>query len=111
MTSPIITLDERKRARVQEIRAGFARLREALSQYAQEKGGRFYIYGSAARGTFHFESDIDILTDFPEAETSAALTFVEETASELRLKADVQPKAWCASAFLDRVLPSAKILS
>ena len=63
----VLTLDDRKKARVEEIRAGFARLREALADYGRAHGGQFWVYGSAATGSFHFESDIDILVDFDEA--------------------------------------------
>ena len=106
----VITLEERKRARVEEIRAGFARLRDALAGYGRAHGGKFWIYGSAAAGRVHFESDIDILVDFPEAKTSAALTFVEETSLRYKLKADAQPKSWCMPAFLERISKDALIL-
>jgi predicted nucleotidyltransferase len=106
----VVTIEERKRARVQQIRAGFARLCDALSDYGRAHGGRFWVYGSAAVDRFHYESDIDLLVDFPEPQTSAAITFVESTAAQLSLKADVQPKAWCTSEFVDRISKQARIL-
>ena len=106
----ILTLEERKRDRADEIRAGFALLREALAEYGRIHGGRFLVYGSAATGQFHYESDIDVLADFGEAELADALRYVEKTCAGLRLRADVQPLAWCTPEFIERVSRSALAL-
>lgn len=106
----VLTLEARKRARVQQIHEGFEVLRGELSLYAQAHGGRFLVYGSAATGRFHFDSDIDILVDFNDADLTAALDFVERTCARLHLKPDVQPMSWCTPAFLDRILPRAMVL-
>ncbi len=108
--STVITLQDRKKARVEQIRAGFAELRELLSEYGRTHGGRFWIYGSAATGRFHFESDIDVLVDFDGAATSAAFAFVEREAVRLGLKLDAQPKTWCSPALLRRIEKSALVL-
>jgi predicted nucleotidyltransferase len=106
----VLTLEARKRARVGQIREGFAALREELARYARVRGGRFLVYGSAATGRLHFDSDIDILVDFDDAGLAAALDFVEGACARLQLKPDVQPMSWCTSAFLDRILPGALVL-
>ena len=103
------TLAQRKQARVEEIRAGVASLREALAAYGRAHGGRFLIYGSAVSGRLHYDSDVDLLVDFPAPATSAALDFVEETCARLKLKVDVQPKTWCKEAFLARIVPQAQV--
>lgn len=108
--SGVITLTERKKARADEIRAGFGRLRERLAEYGRIHGGRFLVYGSSATGDFHFESDIDILVDFDPARTAAATDFVERSCAELRLKADVQPVSWCTPEFLKRISATALVL-
>jgi hypothetical protein len=56
----------KEKARVDEIHAAFTILRRELADYARRHGGRFIVYGSAASGRFHFESDIDILVDFDD---------------------------------------------
>ena len=89
------TLAQRKQARVEEIRAGVASLREALAAYGRAHGGRFLIYGSAVTGRLHDDSDVD---------------FVEETCARLNLPADVQPKTWCKEAFLERIMPQAQVV-
>ncbi len=108
--SGVMTLTDRKRARAEEIRAGFDRLRRALADYGRAHGGSFWVYGSAATGDIHFESDIDIVVDFPPAAVSLALDFVERTCAALRLRADVQPKSWCTAAFLERIAADSLVL-
>jgi len=97
------TLAERKLARVEEIRAGVDRLRETLAEYGRAHGGKFLLYGSAARGRLHYDSDVDLLVDFAEPDVAAAIDFVESTCARLRLKVDVQPKSWCKQAFIDKI--------
>jgi predicted nucleotidyltransferase len=104
------TLEERKRARVEEIRAGFARLREELADYGRGHGGKFWVYGSAATDRLRFDSDIDILADFGDADRVAALDFVESACARLGLRCDVQPRAWCSPAFIARIAANALIL-
>ena len=48
-------------ARASAVRA----ISEHLHQYARSKGGRFPLSGSTARGETGFDSDIDLLLDFP----------------------------------------------
>lgn len=97
------TLADRKKARVEEIRAGFARLRKDLANYGLAHRGKFWVYGSAATGQFHFDSDIDIIVDFDDADIGHALDFVESACARLGLKPDAQPKAWCTDAFLEKI--------
>ena len=104
------TLAQRKLARVEEIRAGVARLRAELAEYGRAHGGRFLIYGSAATGRLHYDSDVDLLVGFPAATASAAVDFVEEACARLKLKVDVQPKAWCKAAFLSRIAPQTQAI-
>jgi predicted nucleotidyltransferase len=104
------TLADRKKARVGEIRAGFAQLRDELADFGLSHHGRFWIYGSAATGQFHADSDIDIIADFDDQQMSHALDFVERTCNRLGLKPDVQPKAWCTHAFLEKIAPKALLL-
>lgn len=108
--SKVLTLQERKQARVEAIRAGFAHLSAELADYGRREGGRFWVYGSAATGRLHHESDIDILADFDDARISAALDFVEGRSAELGLKVDVQPLAWCTDKFVARISDTALVL-
>ena len=105
------TLDERKRARVEEIRAGLDVLRKKLTEYGRAHGGKFMMFGSAVTGRLHYDSDVDILVDFDEAGVGAALDFVETTCAALKLHADVQPKAWCKEEFIARIAPGSLVIS
>lgn len=104
------TLADRKKARVDEIRAGFAQLQRELASFGFSHRGKFWVYGSAATGKFHPHSDIDIIADFDDAQISLALDFVEEACARLGLKHDVQPKSWCTDTFLEKIYPKALVL-
>src|ERR1700761_9290174 len=99
------TLAERKRGRVEEIRAGIDVLRRKLTEYVRAHGGKFTMFGSAVNGGLHYDSDVDILVDFVDIGVGAALDFVETTCARLELIADVQPKAWCKKEFIARIAP------
>jgi predicted nucleotidyltransferase len=97
------SLAERKAARVAEIRRTLAALRARLAEYAQAHGGRFLLYGSAARDEVRYDSDVDLVLDFPSEAEDAAWTFAEEACWELKLEPDIMPASWCKPAFLERV--------
>lgn len=90
-------------ARIEELRAD-------LGHYAALHGGRFILFGSAARGDFNISSDIDILVDFPEDKEDEAWRYAEDACYARRLKQDIRPKRWCSQVFLDRALRYAEIL-
>jgi predicted nucleotidyltransferase len=104
------TLAERKAARVAALREAVATLRDRLCQHARSHGGRFLLYGSAARGNFRFDSDIDVLIDFPEDRLTAAWRFAEDLCRELDLKADLCPLAWCREDFVAHIRKHAVVL-
>jgi predicted nucleotidyltransferase len=97
------TLTERKAARVAFLHGAVATLRNRLSDYARTHGGRFLLYGSAARGDLRFDSDIDVLIDFPEDRLTHAWRFAEDVCRELDLKADLCPLAWCRDDFVAHI--------
>lgn len=106
----VLTLEHRKQRRIEEIRRGFACLRKELAGYGRAHGGKFWVYGSAASGNFHFDSDVDILVDFDDEHLGPALDYVEDACARLRLKADLQPKSWCTAAFIDRISSTVLVL-
>ena len=109
--SPIMTLSERKAARVNAIRTILPTLERALTDYAQTHSGRFLIYGSAVTGRLHYESDVDVLADFPRDYIGAALDFANELGSQLDIPVDVLPYSHCKADFLERVMRDAKVLA
>ncbi len=99
----IVTLKERKTAERARREAAVAVLRARLAAYAAAQGGRFLLYGSAARGTMRYNSDVDVLVDFPAQRKAAAWDFAEEVARELRLPLDVNYADWCSAKFLEHI--------
>ena len=107
----ILTLAERKAAAVERKRAALEALRPALADYARAHGGRFLLFGSAARGTLRRDSDIDILTDFPDQETAAAWNFAERACWDRGLSPDVMAKSWCNDEFLEHIEPDIEVIA
>ena len=104
----VVTVPERRAARVAAIRAAIIELRASLSAYGRRHGGRFVLYGSAARGNVRHSSDVDLLVDFPDDDsTHAAFTFAEQDCARLALLGDIRPQAACSRRFLDHIAPDA----
>ena len=102
------TLTERKAAAIAAKLAALATLRPALAERARALGGRFLLYGSAARGELRYDSDVDLLLDFPDAAAmSAAWDFAETECARLGLEYDILPIGMCNARFLAHVLPEA----
>ena len=101
--SAFLTLKARKAARLAALRDALATLRVSLADYVRANGGRFLLFGSAARGDLRHDSDIDVLVDFPEDTLAAAWRFVEDECWRPDLEPDVLPLAWCKLGFLAHV--------
>ena len=97
------TLAERKAARVAEIRRALAVLRERLRDYARAHGGRFLLYGSAARNELRYDSDVDLILDLSADAEEDAWSFAEQACRDLRLEPDIMPASWVKPEFLRRV--------
>lgn len=87
MTYP--TLSERKCAKVAAMADAVEVLARDLAEYAREHGGRFTIFGSAARGQLRYHSDVDILVDFPSRIRDDAWALAESRAFALGLVPDI----------------------
>jgi predicted nucleotidyltransferase len=98
--SPFLTLKARKAAKLAALRDALVTLRASLADYALANGGRYLLFGSAARGDLRYDSDIDVLVDFPDDKLAAAWRFVEDECWRLGLEPDVMPFAWCKPGFL-----------
>ena len=107
----IVTLPERKAAEAARRRAAVAALLPALLAYARAHGGRFLLFGSAARGTVKYDSDVDLLLDFPAEALDGAWGFAETACWDRGLEPDVLPYGGCKQAFLDHIAPDLKVLA
>jgi predicted nucleotidyltransferase len=106
----IVTLTERKAAKAERRRLAVEALRAVLTDYARAHGGRFMLFGSAARGDMRAGSDVDVLTDFPRDATDDAWVFAEDACRALGLTPDIRPVSWCGRSFLDHILPELEAL-
>ncbi len=105
------TLAERRAAEVAAKVAAVDELLRALESRAGEIGGRYLLYGSAARGALRRDSDVDLLLDFADGDAmTAAWGFAEDECARLSLDCDIRPVAMCEQRFLDHVLPGARSL-
>jgi len=105
------TLAERKAAKVAAKAAAVDELLHTLERRAREIGGRYLLYGSAARGELRPDSDVDLLLDSPGSDaTAAAWDFAEDECARLGLDCDIRPIAMCKPRFLGHVLPESRSL-
>jgi predicted nucleotidyltransferase len=107
----IVTLAERQAAATERKRKGLVALRAILAVYARGHGGRFLLFGSAARGELRVHSDVDILIDFPRSKTDAAWVFAEDACRSCGLTPDIRPRRWCSDRFLEHVEPEIDVLA
>ena len=107
----IVTLPERKATEAARRSAAAERIVLKLQAYARENGGRYLLFGSAARGEMKFDSDIDVLVDFPEDQMLDAMNAAEAFCEAEGLPCDVLPFETRSKSFLDRILPTARVLS
>jgi predicted nucleotidyltransferase len=107
----IVTLSERKAAEALRRRGALDDLRTALAAYGRDHGGRFLLFGSAARGDMRHDSDVDILVDFPPAALDDAWNFAERACWDRQLEPDITPFSWCKGRFLERITPDLKVVA
>ena len=107
----ILTISERKQARVAAIRSGLPDFEEELRRYARAHHGRFMIFGSTVTGRLHYGSDIDILADFPRETIGNAMDFANILGEQFDLPVDVLSFQHCKPKFLERVLCQARVLA
>ena len=99
----VVTILERKSREAARRRAASAEVVDHLKRYATERGGRFLVFGSAAEDRMKFDSDFDVVVDFPTASESEAVEFVEQVCQRCDLPSDVHLKSRASARFLDRI--------
>jgi predicted nucleotidyltransferase len=106
----IITLTERKTTEAARRVAAVEAVVPLLAAYAREHGGRFLLFGSAARGEMKYHSDVDLLVDFPDEAFGTAWDFAENACWDRGLEPDLLPYRGCKTAFLDHIAPDLRAL-
>lgn len=108
---PIKTVTERRAEESARVRAAADRLSAELAAYARQHGGRFVLFGSAARDDLKPESDIDIAVDFPEPDEGPASRFAESACAALGLRPDVRPLRFCGPRLRARLEQEGRVLT
>ena len=106
----IVTLTERKEREAARRQQTVAALVPVLAEYARARGGRFLLFGSAARGQMKYHSDVDLLMDFPAETLTEAWEFAEEACWDRGLEPDLLPYGGCKPNFLDHIAAGTKVL-
>jgi hypothetical protein len=107
---PYLTLRERHERKLTAYRSAVEALKPLLAAYGREHGGCFILFGSAARGTSHDQSDVDIIADFADQAVSAGCAFAEGQCWALGLTPDVRPRGWTSDAVVARALVEGIVL-
>ena len=74
-----------------------------LRDYAASHGGRFVVFGTAARGAMRHDSDIDIWADFPLEGELGAVSFAEDVCALEGLPCDILYCGTPKAAFKDLI--------
>ena len=97
----VTTLPERKRLEAARRGRAARSVMEELRTYARAKGGCFVVFGSVASGRVRYDSDIDILVDFPAEESAQAWCFAEEICARHAIALDILDAATTRAAFVE----------
>ena len=101
--SRIVTVTERKNRERDRRRAAAEIVMSEMKAYGTEHGGRFFVFGSVAEDRMRFDSDLDVVVDFPAPREADAVDFVEDICRKQNLPVDVQMKSRSSGRFLDRI--------
>lgn len=109
-STTVTTLAERKSAEAAR-RTGSAEeaIRE-LREYALGHGGRFVVFGSYVTDTMRFDSDLDVMVDFPPTTAADAWLFVESVGARHAIPVDIHDAATAKASFTQRVLATGIVL-
>jgi hypothetical protein len=73
--------------------------------------GRFLLFGSAARGQMRFDSDVDILVDFPPDTLDDAWNFAEHACWDRHLEPDITPSPGARRPSLAHIEPDLEVIA
>ena len=105
------TLDRRKSAEAERRNRAADFIAARLTDFAREKGGRYILFGSLARRDARFDSDVDMLLDFPPESEAEAWRLAESVCAELDMVSDIKPLGWCTPDFAARIMAGARVIA
>jgi predicted nucleotidyltransferase len=101
--SHVVTVPQRKAREASRRCAAADHVMAELRAFGAAHGGRFLVFGSVAEGRMRFDSDFDVVVDFPADREAAAVDFVEEACRRQRLPVDIHLKSASSNRLLDRI--------
>lgn len=104
MMPEIVTVPERKAREAARRRTAAHEVMAEAREFAVAHGGRFYVFGSVAEDQIKYDSDFDVVVDFPPAAETEAGEFVEGACRRRDLPSDVHLKSSATDRFLARIL-------
>jgi hypothetical protein len=99
-----VTIKERQSRGRERLCRAVPLVRQALHDYARQRGGRFIIFGSVARDEARYDSDMDIAVDFPAPLETAAWYFAEQLCIEHGITPDIHALDDLRSEIRERAL-------
>lgn len=106
----VTTLPERKRAEAARRRQAADEAVSVLRDFARANGGRFVVFGSYVTGQMRYDSDLDLLVDFPAARSAEAWHFAERLSASLDVRIDLQDAGTSRQEFVDRISRTGLVL-
>lgn len=110
-STAVTTLPERKSAEAARRKRAAQQAVRALQEYARSHGGRFVIFGSYATDTMRFDSDLDVMIDFPADAVGDAWRFAEDVCAGLAIPLDIHDAGMTKPEFLERVRRNGLVLA
>lgn len=107
----VTTLDERKATEAARRKLAADGVVRELDAYARKHGGRFIVFGSFATDTMRFDSDLDVMIDFPADRTPDAWRFVEDACARHEVPLDAHDARTTKPGFVERVCSRGLVLS
>jgi len=105
----VVSLTERKSREAERRRVAARSAIADLKSYARQNGGRFWIFGSVARDEVRYDSDLDVLVDFP-CDEADALLFAECVCERAGIPLDIQSRTTADPSLIDRIRNDAVLL-
>lgn len=106
----VTTLTERKSAETaRRVRAAQQAVRE-LTDYARSHGGRFIVFGSYVTHSMRFDSDLDVMIEFPAEAVGDAWGYAEDLCAKLAIPLDVHDAGTMKPEFAARIRERGMVL-
>ena len=107
---PITTLATRKAMEGSRLKRAANQAVLELKDYARREGGTFVVFGSYANDTMRFDSDLDVMLDFPVEATAEAWRFAEDVCTRLAVPLDIHDARSTKPEFAERVRQTGLVL-